>query len=188
MKRTGIFSRYEPQSENLINDALLVKENTGMEIIFLRTKKGVLWHEEQTKFSEDTIKLACDADGVIIMFASDATLLNPINCAVMEIERDKAPDDLDDSQEWVYKDGAISKRVYSLAVNQAKAEEVRKSLIRNVLAEISAIQLKVQTGRVLNEAETVKLNAALNYIDDVNAIDITPAPNIDWPEIPSDVA
>ncbi|EPR2150144.1 tail fiber assembly protein, partial [Escherichia coli] len=52
------------------------------------------------------------------------------------------------------------------------------------MASISLIQLKLQAGRKLTQAETTRLNAVLDYIDALNAMDINMVPDINLPEIP----
>ncbi|ELL8683005.1 tail fiber assembly protein, partial [Escherichia coli] len=51
-------------------------------------------------------------------------------------------------------------------------------------ASISLIQLKLQAGRKLTQAETTRLNAVLDYIDAVVATDTSTAPDVIWPELP----
>ncbi|MBM0415785.1 tail fiber assembly protein, partial [Escherichia coli] len=58
------------------------------------------------------------------------------------------------------------------------------SLADAAMASISLIQLKLQAGRKLTQAETTRLNAVLDYIDALNAMDINMAPDINLPEIP----
>lgn len=67
----------------------------------------------------------------------------------------------------------------------AEAEQMKKSLIDSALASIDLIQLKLRAGRKLTPEETAQLNAVLDYIDEVTAIDADTAPNIDWPEFPA---
>ena len=64
------------------------------------------------------------------------------------------------------------------------AEAQRQSLINAAMASISLIQLKLQAGRKLTQAETTRLNAVLDYIDAVTATDTSTAPDIIWPEQP----
>ncbi|HBE6549955.1 TPA: tail fiber assembly protein [Escherichia coli] len=64
------------------------------------------------------------------------------------------------------------------------AEAQRQSLIDTAMASISLIQLKLQAGRKLTQAETTRLNAVLDYIDAVTATDTSTAPNVIWPELP----
>lgn len=49
------------------------------------------------------------------------------------------------------------------------------------MQSISVIQLKLQAGRALSDAEKNKLNATLDYIDAVTVTDIATAPDINWP-------
>ncbi|HGX3642203.1 TPA: tail fiber assembly protein [Escherichia coli] len=63
-------------------------------------------------------------------------------------------------------------------------EAQRQSLIDAAMASISLIQLKLQAGRKLTQAETTRLNAVLDYIDAVTATDTSTAPDVIWPELP----
>jgi Asp-tRNA(Asn)/Glu-tRNA(Gln) amidotransferase C subunit len=56
------------------------------------------------------------------------------------------------------------------------------------MASISVIQLKLNAGRKLTEEEIAKLNAVLDYIDNVAAIDISSAPEINWPVVPENLS
>ncbi|AUZ66618.1 tail fiber assembly protein [Citrobacter amalonaticus] len=66
----------------------------------------------------------------------------------------------------------------------AEAEETRQQLVDTAMQSVSTIQLKLQVGRTLTDAEATKLNIVLDYIDAVNAIDTTSAPDINWPVPP----
>ena len=63
----------------------------------------------------------------------------------------------------------------------------RQSLIDAAMASISLIQLKLQAGRKLMQAETTRLNAVLDYIDAVTATNTSTAPDVIWPELPEGV-
>ncbi|EEX3304632.1 tail fiber assembly protein [Escherichia coli] len=63
----------------------------------------------------------------------------------------------------------------------AEAELQRQQLIDAAMQSISVIQLKLQAGRELSDAEKNKLNATLDYIDAVTATDTATAPDIKWP-------
>lgn len=65
-----------------------------------------------------------------------------------------------------------------------EAEMNKQGLINTAQQSISLLQTKLLMGRTLTEAETVKVNAVLDYIDAVSAIDTQAAPNITWPEQP----
>ncbi|EFC1981587.1 tail fiber assembly protein [Escherichia coli] len=83
-----------------------------------------------------------------------------------------------DGEKWVTDTVAQ----HSAAVGAAEAQ--RQSLIDTAMASISLIQLKLQAGRKLTQAETTRLNAALDYIDAVEATDTSTAPDVIWPELP----
>ncbi|EFO0655468.1 phage tail protein [Escherichia coli] len=96
---------------------------------------------------------------------------------------------------WAYSDGGFTapptpERSHDELV--ADAEQKKQSLIDTAMASISFIQLKLQAGRNLTQAETTRLNTVMDYIDELNALDFTGiADNIDvdaivWPTIPDE--
>ncbi|EIS1756092.1 tail fiber assembly protein [Escherichia coli] len=88
------------------------------------------------------------------------------------------PYDKWDGEKWV----TDTEAQRSAAVDAAEAQ--RQSLIDAAMASISLIQLKLQAGRKLTQAETTRLNAVLDYIDAVTATDTSTAPDVIWPELP----
>ncbi|EGL7777558.1 tail fiber assembly protein [Escherichia coli] len=88
------------------------------------------------------------------------------------------PYDKWDGEKWV----TDTEARHSAAVDAAEAQ--RQSLIDAAIASISLIQLKLQAGRKLMQAETTRLNAVLDYIDAVTATDTSTAPDIIWPAFP----
>ncbi|EEY2316236.1 tail fiber assembly protein [Escherichia coli] len=88
------------------------------------------------------------------------------------------PYDKWDGEKWV----TDTEAQHSAAVEAAEAQ--RQSLIDAAMASISLIQLKLQAGRKLTQAETTRLNAVLDYIDAVEATDTSTAPDVIWPELP----
>ncbi|HCB7199023.1 TPA: tail fiber assembly protein, partial [Escherichia coli] len=88
------------------------------------------------------------------------------------------PYDKWDGEKWV----TDTEAQHSAAVEAAEAQ--RQSLIDTAMASISLIQLKLRAGRNLTQAETARLNAALDYIDAVEATDTSTAPDVIWPELP----
>jgi len=71
------------------------------------------------------------------------------------------------------------------AAEVATAGLYAQQLVDTAMQSISVIQLKLQAGRTLTDAETTKLNAVLDYIDAVNAVDTTTVPDVSWPEPPA---
>ena len=90
---------------------------------------------------------------------------------------------------WFYDKGKLSSptqppKTHDELLREAEAQ--RQSLIDAAMASISLIQLKLQAGRKLTQAETTRLNAALDYIDAVTATDTSTAPDVIWPELPEE--
>ncbi|EGF5294961.1 TPA: tail fiber assembly protein [Escherichia coli] len=90
-----------------------------------------------------------------------------------------SPYDKWDGEKWV----TDTEAQHSAAVDAAEAE--RQSLIDAAMVSISLIQLKLQAGRKLTQAETTRLNAVLDYIDALTATDTSTAPDIEWPTPPA---
>ncbi|EOX0621141.1 tail fiber assembly protein [Escherichia coli] len=90
------------------------------------------------------------------------------------------PYDKWDGEKWV----TDTEAQHSAALDAAEA--LRQSLINAAMASISLIQLKLQAGRKLTQAETTRLNAVLDYIDAVTATDTSTAPDVIWPELPEE--
>ena len=71
------------------------------------------------------------------------------------------------------------------------AETKRQSLIDTAMDSIGLIQLKLRAGRKLTQAETTQLlfgislatfQKCCSVIDELNAMDLTTAPDLNWPE------
>ncbi|NEY18177.1 tail fiber assembly protein [Escherichia coli] len=91
------------------------------------------------------------------------------------------PYDKWDGEKWV----TDTEAQHSAAVGAAEIQ--RQSLVDAAMASISLIQLKLQAGRKLTQAETTRLNAVLDYIDAVTATDASTAPDVIWPVPPETV-
>lgn len=89
------------------------------------------------------------------------------------------PHDKWDGEKWV----TDTEAQHSAAVEAAEAQ--RQSLIDTAMASISLVQLKLQAGRKLTEEETNRLNAVLDYLDALEAVDTSTAPDINWPIPPA---
>ncbi len=85
------------------------------------------------------------------------------------------PFDKWDGEKWV----TDTEAQHSAALDAAEAK--RQALIDAAMASISLIQLKLQAGRKLTQAENTRLNAVLDYIDAVTTTDTSTAPEINWP-------
>ncbi|HBA9511458.1 TPA: tail fiber assembly protein [Escherichia coli] len=81
-------------------------------------------------------------------------------------------------EEWV----TDTERQHAAELEAARQQ--RQQRVEQAMASIDLINLKLRAGRSLTPDETTKLNAVLDYIDALNALDINTAPEISWPEAP----
>lgn len=65
----------------------------------------------------------------------------------------------------------------------AEAEARKQALITDVNTETQMLQTKLALGRIKDD-EKVRLNAWLDYLDELEAVDVSTAPNIIWPVKP----
>ena len=91
------------------------------------------------------------------------------------------PYDKWDGEKWV----TDTEAQHRAAVDMAETQ--RQSLIDAAMVSISLIQLKLQAGRKLTQAETTRLNAVLDYIDAVLVSVAITAPVVIWPVPPETV-
>ncbi|EFV8932225.1 phage tail protein [Shigella sonnei] len=65
----------------------------------------------------------------------------------------------------------------------AKAEYDKQALITEVQAEPQLLQTKLALGRI-SDNEKARLNAWLDYLEELEAVDVSTAPDIIWPVKP----
>ncbi|EIV2971409.1 tail fiber assembly protein [Cronobacter sakazakii] len=100
-------------------------------------------------------------------YPADTTLLKP-----------STPYDVWNGKAWI-----TDVQAQHAAQNKA-AEQERQSLLSAAQSSISIWQSKLLLGRI-SDSEKARLNSWLDYIDALQAIDISVAPNITWPYVPS---
>lgn len=64
-----------------------------------------------------------------------------------------------------------------------QAEETKQRLITEVYTETEMLRAKLALGRI-NDDEKALLNAWLDYLDELEAVDVSTAPDIIWPVKP----
>lgn len=66
----------------------------------------------------------------------------------------------------------------------AIADAEKQNRLSYATNKIVVWQTKLLMGRTLTDSESAKLNAWMDYIDAVQAIDTSTAPDIEWPDMP----
>ena len=89
---------------------------------WLWSEDGKNWYEEVMNFQPDTIKILYDENNIIVAVTRDASTLDPTGYSVVEVPDITANRRADDSGKWLFKDGAVVKRIYTADEQQQQAE------------------------------------------------------------------
>lgn len=84
-----------------------------------------------------------------------------------------------DGSNWVTDSEAVHE------ADVAAAEAQRQQLLAVAQQRITVWQTKMLMGRQLTEIESHQLNAWMDYIDALVAVDISTAPAVEWPTAPA---
>ncbi len=177
MKIFKNFTPYLPESDD-------IPEN----VLFLLSADGLDWYEAQKEFSENSLKIMFDSDGVICCAEMDVSRLWPINCSVAEIESKNLPDGFEvGAGKWIFDGKKITARELSQAEIETRAQAQKTRLMNAATTAISTLQDSVDLGMATAE-ENALLPVWKIYRVLLNRVDVTAAPDIDWPEEPDNVA
>jgi len=153
-------------------------------IIFLCDAEGNDWYESQKAFSADTLKIVFDGEGVIISAGGDVSALWPQNNSVAEIPLAGIPEGFSARGEWCFDDSNIIAKSYTPEEYIALAETKRADLYAASNAAIAPLQDAVDIGDVTEE-EMASLKDWKKYRVALNRLDLSVAPDIDWPQLPA---
>ncbi len=92
-------------------------------------RRGKNWYEEVSNFQEDTIKIVYDENNIIVGITRDASTLNPEGFSVVEVPDITSNRRADDSGKWMFKDGAVIKRIYTADEQEQQAESQKAALL-----------------------------------------------------------
>lgn len=98
-------------------------------VIWLYSEDEKNWYEEVKNFQPDTIKIVYDENNIIVAITKDASTLNPEGFSVVEVQDITANRRADDSGKWMFKDGAVVKRIYTAEEQQQQAESQKAALL-----------------------------------------------------------
>lgn len=157
-------------------------------VVFLQDENGNDWYECQKLFSENTVKVVYDSNNIIVSISNDVSTLWPVGASVAETE--SLPDGVDINGNWIFDGQNVVERTQSADELKALAESRRDSLLNSARQQLVISQTKLLLGRSLTENEQASLDAWLDYVDALNALDFTSIANkadveaIIWPDIP----
>lgn len=145
-------------------------------IQFIHDEAGVDWYILQKLFQPDTLKIQYDKTGLIIAADKDATKLFPLNCSVVEFADIDIPDGFQLGN-FTYSNGTIAP-VQVDYVALAAAERDRR--MASVTSKINLL-MEAQDDNDITDAELVELTALREIRTRLRRLDLTKAPDINWP-------
>ncbi|HAX5210427.1 TPA: tail fiber assembly protein [Escherichia coli] len=138
-------------------------------VVFLQDENGNDWYECQKQFSENTVKVVYDSNNIIVSISNDVSTLWPVGASVAEIET--LPDGVDIDGNWIFDGENVVERVRTADELKTMAESRRTERLNSARQQLVISQTKLLRGRILSEDEQSTLDAWLDYIDAVNALD-----------------
>lgn len=177
MQHLKNLKKYTPDDEG----SLFLMNEHGAE--FFISDDGRDWYKSQSDFLPDTLKVAYDEAGIIRCISNDVSTIYPRDFSIVEVKTTSKNKMADISGEWVFKDGKIQPRQYSQNELIEQAETKKAELLSAAAAAIAPLQDAVDIGMATNE-ETALLLEWKKYRVQVNRVDTSTAPGIEWPEQP----
>lgn len=177
MQRFGKFTPYTPDT----TDRPRIID--GHNVMFLQDDKGNDWYDVIELFDESkTLKIGYDDDGRVRTFTTNIHALFPVNLSVVELPATKANLRVTLGDDWFYKDGKLQQIRNYLA----DAEAERGNRMAEVTTRIDWLEDAQKDGDISSYEET-ELATLRAYRTALRRLDLSTAPDINWPEVP-DVA
>ena len=152
----------------------------NFDVIWLWSEDGKNWYEEVKNFQPDTIKIVYDENNIIVAITKDASTLNPEGFSVVEVPDITANRRADDSGKWMFKDGAVVKRIYTADEQQQQAESQKAALLSKAENVIQPLERAVRLNMATDE-ERARLESWERYSVLVSRVDTA---NPEWPQKP----
>lgn len=156
-------------------------------VLFLFSEDGREWYESQKLFSADTIKFTYDSDNIIRSISKDVSMLWPENLSVAEVPDTTANRRADIRGEWVFDGNKFAPRIYTTEELQQQADSRKKMLLADAETAIAPLSRAVKLG-MATDKETSMLTEWEKYSVLLSRVDTSKPQEINWPEVPEDVA
>lgn len=165
-------------------------EATGNVYDYYVSEDGLDWYECQSLFSDDTIKIMYDSEGIIRSLVAEpvarrggvlavSALPSPDGFSVAEVEG-PLPDGCSVDGDWMF-DG---QKILPVPVdNVAVAEKLKARLMREAEVIIAPLQRAVKYG-LATDAEKQLLEQWEVYTVLLSRVDTSLAPDVEWPPVP----
>lgn len=178
MQSFGKFTPYTPDTTDR------PKIIDGQNVLFLRDEKGNDWYDVVELFDESkTLKIGYDDDGRVRTFSTNIHAFFPVNMSVAELPATKANLRVTLGDDWFYQDGKLQQ----IRNHLADAEAERDSRMSEVTTRIDWLEDAQKDGDISSNEET-ELATLRAYRTALRRLDLSTAPDINWPEVPEYVA
>lgn len=178
MKNFKNFIQYIPVETNETQQLL------ALGVSFLKDENGSDWYELQKYFDQATLKIAYSNDGVIRSANKDVSALWPLDMSVTEIDTKYVPEGFDINGGWMFDGKKIVEVPVDHVENAGQKKQLRMSEAMTAIAPLEdAVELGIST-----EKEVALLAEWKKYRVLLNRVDTSKAPEIEWPEVPDNVA
>lgn len=178
MQSFGKFTPYMPDTTDR------PKIIDGQNVMFLQDDKGNDWYDVIKLFDESkTLKIGYDDDGRVRTFTTNIHAFFPVNMSVVELSATKANLRVTLGDDWFYKNGKLQQ----IRDHLANAEAERNSRMAEVTTRIDWLEDAQKDGDISADEEK-ELATLRAYRTRLRRLDLTDAPDIDWPEVSGDVA
>ncbi|HBN5775725.1 TPA: tail fiber assembly protein [Citrobacter freundii] len=178
MQSFGKFTPYTPDTTDR------PKIIDGQNVLFLQDDKGNDWYDVIKLFDESkTLKIGYDDDGRVRTFTTNTHAFFPVNMSVAELPATKANLRVTLGDDWFYKDGKLQQ----IRNHLADAEAERDSRMAEVTTRIDWLEDAQKDGDISSDEET-ELATLRAYRTALRRLDLSTAPDINWPEVPEYVA
>ncbi|UAE82947.1 tail fiber assembly protein [Salmonella enterica subsp. enterica serovar Montevideo] len=151
-------------------------------VIWLYSEDGKNWYEEVKNFQPDTIKIVYDENNIIVAITKDASTLNPEGFSVVEVPDITTNRRADDSGKWMFKDGAVVKRIYTEEEQRQQAENEKQSLLQLVRDKTQLWDSQLRLG-IISDENKQKLTEWMLFAQKVESTDTSSLP-VTFPEQP----
>ncbi len=151
-------------------------------VIWLYAEDGQNWYEAQKNFQPDTIKIAYDASGIIRYIEKDVSAINPEGMSVVELPDTTANRRADIFGGWMFKDGAVIKRVYTEEELRLQTENQKQRLLQQAREKTQFWQTQLTLG-IITDSDRQQLMNWMRYVQQVETTDTSVLP-VTFPEPP----
>lgn len=161
------FSQYEPEYKQVLFDA-----------VFLESEDGLDWYYHMSRFQSDTLKVCFDKNNIIRSFSYQVDKLFPLGMSVSEVNKSDVPEGLNINGEWMFFEGGIIPVPFDYI---KEAEKKRTDLMKGVSEQIDLLVSAEDDGDITDEEKSI-LARLREYRSALRRLDLSKAPDVQWPE------